>query len=121
MDDADAAWIFPLLMLLLLPSVAVSVIRAAAAGAMGRNGAIGIRTRSTQSSDAAWTAGHQSALAPALRTRWIAVAAVPSALAAQFLFHGPAGTIVALAGLLLQAAVLICAAKAANAAARAVG
>lgn len=37
-----------------------------AKGSLARNGAVGIRTRATQVSDAAWQAGHESA-APVLR------------------------------------------------------
>ena len=40
-------------------------------GLIGRNGAIGIRTRKTQASDAAWDAAHRAA-APLMRTVGIA-------------------------------------------------
>jgi hypothetical protein len=119
MDDAYAALIFPLLTVLLLPAIAISVIRAAASGALGRNGGFGIRTRDTQSSDASWIAGHKAALPTARRTWWIAIAAVPSTFAAQVLLDGVAGILVAMTGLLVQTAMLLYSAKAANAAARA--
>lgn len=38
---------------------------AAAAGRLPRNASIGIRTRATTASDAAWVAGHRAALSPA--------------------------------------------------------
>ncbi|EFQ84405.1 hypothetical protein HMPREF0063_10257 [Aeromicrobium marinum DSM 15272] len=42
-------------------------------GHLGRNGAVGLRTRATRSSDRAWTAGHLAA-APRLRAAWISAA-----------------------------------------------
>lgn len=41
------------------------VVDGAAAGTLARDGNIGIRTRATNASDAAWLAGHRAAAAPA--------------------------------------------------------
>lgn len=50
----------------LIGGVIWAVTAAAANGRLARNGSVGIRTRATRSSDAAWRAGHQAAL-PASR------------------------------------------------------
>ncbi|GAA4691078.1 hypothetical protein GCM10025781_04990 [Kocuria gwangalliensis] len=47
------------------------IAKQGALGLIGRNGAIGIRTRKTQASDAAWDAAHRAA-APLMRTVGIA-------------------------------------------------
>lgn len=48
---------------LLFVSVVVLLVRAAVVrGGLDRNGAVGIRTKATQRSDAAWDAGHRSAV-----------------------------------------------------------
>lgn len=58
-----------------------AVSRAGASGALGPNGAVGIRTRATRRSEAAWRAGHAAAVRPALMTSvGPAAVSVPGAL-----------------------------------------
>ena len=110
-----------LFVLVLLSGVCISMTRQAADGQMGRNGLVGIRTRHTQGSDEAWTAGHAAAL-PLLRPMWPAAAVgVVAAVTVQVLAGGPAGSAVAAAALFTEVAVVIRASAAANRAARSVG
>lgn len=56
-----------------LTMVCGSIASASARGALPRNGAIGIRTKATKSSDAAWDVGHRAAV-PLMRwTTWFGV------------------------------------------------
>lgn len=54
------------LSLILLGAVIAGVTAAAARGRIGRNGAVGIRTSATLTSERAWTAGHRAATRPAV-------------------------------------------------------
>lgn len=118
MSESYVFLTLPLLMVVALPAIMVSVSRGAAAGRIPRNGSMGIRTRVTQSSNDAWSAGHTAALPVVRRTWWIALVAVPASIVGQALLDGDAGAWVALTALLVETAVLLFATKAANAAAR---
>ena len=63
------------------------VTRMGASGDMGRNGAVGIRTKATQRSDAAWHAGHAAAL-PVARTACLVVLVV-DLICLVLIFAGP--------------------------------
>ncbi|MFD0356811.1 SdpI family protein [Streptomyces sp. NPDC127110] len=95
-----------------------------ASGAIGRNSAVGIRTRATMASDGAWRAGHAAA-APMLTVAFLtayAAAATSLALAAASASTGsgsPAAVIVPAAGTVAFLALLVTAAIKANSAARA--
>lgn len=56
-----------------LTLVCGSIASASAKGALPRNGAIGIRTKATKSSDAAWDAGHRAAVPMMRWTTWFGV------------------------------------------------
>ncbi|WP_304661715.1 SdpI family protein [Arthrobacter sp. zg-Y238] len=104
-----------------MPGACVAVTRQAAEGLIGANGAVGIRTRYTKMSDAAWVAGHRAAL-PVVKKMWpVAGFGLSAAVAVQLLAGGPTGHGVALLALVFQTVVLIRAAAAANRAARSVG
>ena len=118
MNESWVVLAAPLLVVVALPALLVSMTRAAAEGRIARNGSVGIRTPSTQASDHAWTAGHAAALPWVRRTWWVALAAVPASLAGQAVFGGEVGVVVAIAALLLETVVLLCAGKMAGTAAR---
>ena len=85
--------------------VTVVTVRAAAAGSLDRNGAVGLRTRHTRATDAAWSAGHAAALP---RVRWsvpVAVCAVVAAIVLLVLGWPEWGIVAGLVGVLLQVAV----------------
>lgn len=63
------------------------VTAAAARGHLPRNGGIGLRTRSTTASDAAWTAGHRAAL-PTGRATGIGSLVIGSAMIVESLAGG---------------------------------
>lgn len=71
----SAAEHFPLVFsLLLLGGLFMAIARMGVAGTLSRNGLIGIRTKATMQSDAAWYAAHQ-AMAPTLRAcAWAQIA-----------------------------------------------
>ncbi|MDO5511809.1 SdpI family protein [Corynebacterium sp.] len=94
------------------------VVRAAARGEFDRGGLVGIRTRHTQRSDAAWRAGHAAALPWARRCLVVAAAVVLLAVVAQWTLGDPAGLVVALCGLVGQVGLVVLATCAANTAAR---
>lgn len=106
--------------LLLLSGVCVSMTRRAAQGSIGRNAAVGIRTRHTQASDEAWVAGHEAALS-LLTTLWpISIIRIVAAVLVHVLAGSSAGILTAVAALLVHAAVLVRSAAAAKRSARAV-
>lgn len=60
----------------LLAAAIGAVAGASSRGTLARNDAVGIRTKATKSSDAAWDAGHRAAV-PAMRaTAWFGAATV---------------------------------------------
>lgn len=56
-----------------LTLVCGSIASASAKGSLPRNGAVGIRTKATKSSDAAWDAGHRAAVPMMRVTTWFGV------------------------------------------------
>ncbi|MEU4565113.1 SdpI family protein [Micromonospora sp. NPDC023956] len=107
-----------LLGLLAVPLVCVGVTRAGANGQLERNGAVGIRTRDTQLSDAAWQAGHAAVLPVVTRTGWVGVVAAVLAVATHVAAGLPWSVLVAVAGLTAESVLLAVAAGAAGRAAR---
>jgi len=73
---AAAAGVIPAFLIVGL--VTMLTTRAAARGDLVRGGLVGIRTRATSRSGAAWEAGHRAAQGP---TRWCALVCAASALA----------------------------------------
>ena len=72
----DAAGSVPLVAsLVALGLVLLAVAGAARSGGLERNGLVGIRTRSTRSSDRAWAAGHLAAAGALRTTGWLVLAA----------------------------------------------
>lgn len=59
-----------------LTGLSWAMVSACASGSLPRNGAVGIRTKATKSSDAAWDAGHRAAVPAMRRTAWFGSAAV---------------------------------------------
>ncbi|MFC7342874.1 SdpI family protein [Saccharopolyspora griseoalba] len=101
--------------LLLLAVVLHAVTRSIASGNLGRNAAIGIRTRATRASDAAWRAGHLAASARmmvAARTGYalggatigLGLLGAASGSSPAWFFAVPAVGTAAVIGLLLAAA-----------------
>ncbi|MHA7181327.1 hypothetical protein ACX80J_14575 [Arthrobacter sp. MDB2-24] len=106
MSEGTIGLAFLLFTLIFLPAACVFVTRQAAEGSINRNAAAGIRTRYTQASDEAWTAGRAAAL--------------PVAVSVHFLVGGQAGPVTALVALIAQTVILFQAAAAANGATRTV-
>ncbi|MFI6823259.1 SdpI family protein [Micromonospora sp. NPDC050187] len=118
--DSGIVGLVPLLFgVVAVPLVCVAVTRAGATGRLERNGAVGIRTRDTQVSDAAWQAGHAAALPMVTRTVWVAVVAVVLAVATHVAAGVPWAVLVGMAGLTVESVLLVLAAGAAGRAARA--
>lgn len=116
---AEAAGLASLLFSVVLVCVVVIwVARAGAAGKLGRNESVGIRTRYTRVSDAAWQAGHAAALPLVNRTAGVAAVTVISAIAVQVAWSGSWGTLVGLGGISIEVGVLMLATRAANRAAQ---
>jgi SdpI/YhfL family protein len=111
---------------LLVISGVTQVIRAQAAnGDLERNAAMGIRTRATMSSDAAWRAGHRAAV-PWLHAATIsgcaaaAVSIVSSALLLATADESAGPMVVALLGWVAVLTILLVAVREADSAARSV-
>ncbi|MFE0589797.1 SdpI family protein [Micromonospora echinospora] len=118
--DQELLGLTPLLFgVVVVPLICVAVTRAGADGRLKRNGAVGIRTRDTQASDAAWQAGHAAALPVVTRTGWIAVGAFVLAVATHVAAGAPWSVLVGLAGLTGELVVLVLASVTAGRAARA--
>ncbi len=108
-----------------LAMVCGSTASASAKGTLPRNGAIGIRTKATKSSDAAWDAGHRAAV-PIMRwTTWFGLLMTAVTVIAVIVLHPgdePGWEVSApILGLLGVFAGLMAAAVFANRAAKAVG
>jgi hypothetical protein len=120
MSEGTIGLAFLLFTLIFLPAACVFVTRQAAEGSINRNATAGIRTRYTQASDEAWTAGHAAAL-PVVKRMWIAGGAgILVAVSVHFLVGGQAGPVTALVALIAQTVILVQSAAAANGAARTV-
>ena len=109
--------------LVIVGVLSLTVCGSAVEGSIGRNAAVGIRTKETMKSDAAWLAGHRAADPVMTVTGWVALvlaaALVLSAVVAQQM-----PVIVAIVGVAGYAAVIVGALRAkavANRAARAAG
>lgn len=89
-------------------------------GSLGRNAAVGLRTRATMASDEAWLKGHAAAVPQMLRAAcsgWLLLAA---SVVCSALFRPPVGFAVAGAGYLLVIGWLLAAAVTGHRAAKAV-
>lgn len=62
MGENLAAVAFPAIMAVVVAVVVSSVAKAGGRGDLPRHGAVGIRTKATKTSDAAWLAGHRAAV-----------------------------------------------------------
>lgn len=91
------------------------VTRMGATGGMGRNGAVGIRTRATKRSDDAWQAGHTAAL-PVVRILCLALLAL-DVVCVALVFLGPT-TLVPWLGLIPAAGIVVAAVVTSRAAAK---
>ncbi|CAL8900068.1 hypothetical protein KVA01_09990 [Kocuria varians] len=72
MDESSIGALIGIVSSLMVVAILYGVTRAGATGGMGRNGAVGIRTRATKRSDDAWQAGHAAAL-PVVRVLCLAL------------------------------------------------
>lgn len=111
--------------LLLLAVVFQMMNRQVLAGELSNNGAFGIRTKATRSSDAAWQAGHLAAvplttLAYRLAYAWFAVVLLLAVVLQATVEQSPLPFVVAAAGLVVVVALSLAAAVRADRAARAV-
>lgn len=96
--------------LLTLALVLLAVASGARSGSLERNGLIGLRTRSTRSSDAAWAAGHRAAYGALRATGWLCAGCAAVTLLVQLvvpaspaaLLTGGVGYAGAVAGLLVS-------------------
>ncbi|QBJ20555.1 SdpI family protein [Kocuria marina subsp. indica] len=114
MDDSSVGALIGIVMSVVVLGVIFTVTRMGANGDMGRNGAVGIRTKATQRSDEAWRAGHAAAF-PVVRTACLLVL-VLDLVCLALVFLGPAGLvpwlgIIPLAGILVAVVFMARAAK----------
>ncbi|WP_431695963.1 SdpI family protein [Kocuria rhizophila] len=72
MHESSIGALISIVSSLVVIAILYGVTRAGATGGMGRNSAVGIRTRATKRSDAAWQAGHAAAL-PVVRILCLAL------------------------------------------------
>lgn len=91
MDESGIGALFGIVMSLVVLGILYGVTRAGATGGMGRNGAIGIRTRATKRSDDAWQAGHAAAL-PVVRILCVALL-ILDLVCLALVFLGPAALV----------------------------
>jgi hypothetical protein len=73
-----------------LALVLLVVAGMARSGSLARNGAVGIRTRSTTASDQAWVAGHRAAYGALRATGWLSLGFGALSLLLSVLVHGAA-------------------------------
>lgn len=119
MDSSASSVAMLLFSVVLVAVVCVAITCMAAQGKIDRNSSVGIRTRRTQASDAAWQDGHAAALPLVNNIAWVAAITVLLAIVAQIAFSEPWGILTALAGMAVEIIVLLFAVKAANKAAKA--
>lgn len=111
----EALGLIPLLFsVVMLAPLCIGITRAAAAGRLLHNGGVGIRTRKTTRSQAAWQAGHAAALPIINHLWWMAGATVTIAVLVQWQAGGSWGIVAGLAGMGAEVAILMHAAKAAG-------
>jgi uncharacterized membrane protein len=91
--------------------------RAGAAGTLPRNAAVGIRTRRTRRSDAAWKAGHRAAAGPLRFAGVVGLAAAVLTPVAVSTVSGSAAWWLVLGALVVVVALLVRATRAADRAA----
>lgn len=87
MDESSGGALIGIVMSVVVLGILFMVIRMGASGEMGRNGAVGIRTRATKRSDAAWRAGHAAAL-PVVRIACLVIL-VLDLVCLALIFLGP--------------------------------
>ena len=106
MDESSAGALIGIVMSVVVLGILFVVTRMGASGEMGRNGAVGIRTKATKRSDAAWRAGHAAAL-PVVRTACLAIL-ILDLVCLALVFLGPAGLVPWL-GVIPSVAILVAA------------
>ncbi|MFJ9553902.1 SdpI family protein [Nocardiopsis sp. NPDC101807] len=99
-------------------AVCIAVTRSGSDGRLPRDVAVGIRTRHTTASEAAWRAGHTAALPQVAATAWVAAATVVLAVLAQLSLGGGWGVVAGLGGMACEVIVLVRATMTADRAAR---
>ena len=104
--------------LVLLPALIIPVTRLAAQGKLPRNGGVGIRTRYTKASDAAWVAGHAAARSRVAALVPVAALTVVVTVGAAVVGGGGWAVAAGLAGVLAETAVVLSVMGRVNAAAR---
>ncbi|WP_152608340.1 SdpI family protein [Kocuria rhizophila] len=114
MDESSVGALIGMVMSVVVLGILFMVTRLGASGDMGRNGAVGIRTKATQRSDAAWRTGHAAAL-PVARTACLLVLVV-DLICLVLIFAGPEALtpwfgIVPAVGLLIAVVPIVLAAK----------
>lgn len=106
---------------LIVAAVSVVLIVAVRKKAIGRNSAIGIRTRHTLASDAAWEAGQRAGVPYLFGMAVISIGHAVALLCVELSNATTAGHILALLGWVLILVCAVLAVRAANGAARSVG
>ncbi|AZT93973.1 SdpI family protein [Brevibacterium aurantiacum] len=106
---------------LIVAAVSVVLIVAVRKKAIGRNSAIGIRTRHTLASDAAWEAGQRAGVPYLFGMAVISIGHAVALLCVELSNATTAGHILALLGWVLILVCAVLAVRAANAASRSAG
>ncbi|WP_240372913.1 SdpI family protein [Brevibacterium zhoupengii] len=106
---------------LIVAAVSVVLIVAVSRQAIGRNSAIGIRTRHTLASDAAWEVGQRAGLPYLFGMAVISIGHAVALLCVQLLNTTTTGHILAVLGWVLILVCAVLAVRAANGAARSAG
>lgn len=91
----------------LLAGLCIWITRAAAEGRLPVDGSVGIRTRRTMRSAAAWEAGHAAALPILSRLWWVAGVTVVGAVVLQWQLGGAWGIVAGLTGLAVEVVILM--------------
>lgn len=117
MSEELVGLILLLFSVVMLAPLCIGVTRAAADGRLFHNGGVGIRTKKTTRSAAAWQAGHRAALPVVGRLWWVAAGTVIVAALAQWQAGGSWGIGVGLTGMAVEVVVISWATQAAGRAA----